>query len=72
MSRYKFFPDPPLGGPSCLSRAWEQYRAEIRAAADRWCDEPTTMQLEGEEPKEYSCGDCAPCEANDILERGEA
>lgn len=72
MSRYRFHPDPPLGEPSCLSRAWELYRAEVRAVAARWCDEPTTMQEEGKQPEQHACGDCGPCEANEIIERGEA
>ncbi len=67
MSRYRFFPDPPLGHPGCLTLAWERYRAEIRTAAERWCDEPTTV---GDD--EYACGDCQACEGNEIISRGEA
>jgi Holliday junction resolvase RusA-like endonuclease len=60
------------GSPSALgqrtaTRAGVRYRAQVRAAAARWCDAPTVVHTEAECVITESCGECEPCVAVELV-----
>jgi hypothetical protein len=63
---------PPPGPVNAHTREWMQFRADVRAAAARWCDAPRVTRQEPEATIEEACGDCAACEAVDLVESGRA
>lgn len=70
---------PPSGPVNSHTRAWCEFRAAVRATAARWCDNPSTLHQGHGEGAEctgacelHSCGECSPCEAVDLVQRGVA
>ena len=66
----------PDGPASSLTRTWVEFRARVREAAARWCDNPT-VEVEHSEPEcvietETSCTTCIACEASHLVAEGLA
>lgn len=70
--RLKYLSAPPDGHPGMQTRIWDWYRRMVRDVAARWCDRPVVTHEEAEAKLEEACGDCAACEANEVLMRGGA
>ncbi len=64
--------NPPEGPVNAQTRPWTEYRANVRAAAQRWCDKPKAVHQEPEVEIFEACGDCAACEASELVLAGKA
>lgn len=63
--------EPPPGGPASQCRPAIAYRAKVRAAAARWCDD---RRPDPAAPDDYelACLVCEACQACELIARGEA
>ena len=62
---------PALGCPGSQTRAWIEYRAQVRESAARPCELEVAAEIW---PAEYKapCGKCRSCLARKAMQDGEA